>query len=63
MLGFMPAIRACGTFWQYPRPEGTGCVGVNVISGIIVGSQFYRIGGSTYVGAGIGAILYGAIIV
>lgn len=63
MLGFVPAIRVCGIFWQYPRPGGTDCVGVSGISGIIAGSQFYRIGGSTYVGAGIGAILYGAIIV
>lgn len=33
------------------------------ISGIVACGQFYRIGGSTYVGAGIGATLYGPLIV
>lgn len=45
------------------RDQEVHVVCVNGISGIVACSQFYSIGGSTYVGAGIGATLYGAIIV
>jgi len=45
------------------RDQEVHVVFVNGISGIVDCSQFYSIGGSTYVGAGIGATLYGAIIV
>lgn len=57
LLGSAPAIWLCETSGRIIRDQEVHVMSMTSTSGVIACDQYYRIGGSTYVGAGTGATL------